>query len=90
MKNEMTIQQPLSASMPEYFEIRIPRPAIFESLARWAAVTMQRAHEDVRRYEAACEHLGSEAVPYDAARNARLAKTGSLYAACFPELGDVL
>ncbi len=86
----MTIEQPLSASMPEYFELRIPRPAIFDALARWAARTMQRAHVDVRRYEAACEHLGSEEAPYEAARNARLAKTGSLYDAYFPELGEVL
>ena len=90
MKNEITIQQPLAAQMPEYFELRIPRPAILKALARWAAETMQRAHDDVRRYETACQKLGGESAPYEKARNARLDKTGSLYDAYFTALGEVL
>ena len=61
-----------------------------DTAARWAANMMQCAGEEVRCYEEACQKLGSESAPYEKARNARLDKTGSLYDAYFPELGEVL
>ena len=61
-----------------------------DTAARWAANMMQCAGEEIRCYEEACQKLGSESAPYEKARNARLDKTGSLYDAYFPELGEVL
>lgn len=61
-----------------------------DTAARWAANMMQCAGEEVRCYEEACQKLGDESAPYEKARNARLDKTGSLYDAYFPELGEVL
>ena len=61
-----------------------------DTAARWAANMMQCAGEEVRCYEEACQKLGSESAPYEKARNARLDRTGSLYDAYFPELGEVL
>ena len=50
-----------------------------DTAARWAANMMQCAGEEVRCYEEACQKLGG-----------RLDRTGSLYDAYFPELGEVL
>ena len=61
-----------------------------DTAARWAANMMQCAGEEIRCYEEACQKLGGESAPYEKARNARLDKTGSLYDAYFPELGEVL
>ena len=61
-----------------------------DTAARWAANMMQCAGEEVRCYEAARQKLGGKSAPYENARNARLDRTGSLYDAYFPELGEVL
>ena len=78
MKNEMTIQQPIAA------EISFPSlslGALADAAACWASAMMQRAHEDVRRYEVARATLGHEDDAATRVRNARFAQTDMLYGA---------